>query len=33
MDDPTLPLASLSSVSGKRLDAGFDGGMLSSDGG
>lgn len=33
MDDPTLPLAGLSPVSGKRLDARFDGGMLSSDGG
>jgi hypothetical protein len=27
MDDPTLPLAGLSPVSGKRLDARFDGGM------
>ncbi|PBN41172.1 IS1380 family transposase [Sphingobium sp. D43FB] len=33
MDDPTLPLTGLSPVSGKRLDARFDGGMLSSDGG
>jgi len=33
MDEPTLPLTGLSPVSGKRLDARFDGGMLSSDGG
>ena len=33
MDDPTLPLRGLSSISGKRLDVRFDGGMLSSDGG
>lgn len=33
MDDPTLPLAGLSPVSGKRVDARFDGGQLSSDGG
>jgi len=33
MDDLTLPLTGLSPVSGKRLDARFDGGMLSSDGG
>ncbi|MDE1918316.1 MAG: transposase, partial [Sphingomonadales bacterium] len=33
MNDPTLPLTGLSPVSGKRLDARFDGGMLSSDGG
>jgi len=33
MDNPTLPLAGLSPLSGKRLDVRFDGGMLSSDGG
>lgn len=33
MNDPTLPLLGLSPVSGKRLDAKFDGGKLSSDGG
>jgi hypothetical protein len=33
MDELTLPLTGLSPVSGKRLDARFDGGMLSSDGG
>jgi len=33
MDDPTLPLAGLSPVCGKRVDARFDGGLLSSDGG
>jgi hypothetical protein len=33
MDDPTLPLPSLSPVSGKTVIAKFDGGLLSSDGG
>ena len=33
MDDPTLPLPGLSPVGGKRIDARFDGGLLSSDGG
>lgn len=33
MDDPTLPFAGLSPVSANRLDAKFDGGMLSCDGG
>lgn len=33
MDAPTLPLAGLSPVSGKRLDVRFDGGLSSSDGG
>lgn len=33
MDDPTLPLVGLSPVCGKRVDARFDGGLLSSDGG
>lgn len=33
MNDPTIPLPGLSPVSGKRLDAKFDGGELSSDGG
>jgi hypothetical protein len=33
MDDPTLPLAGLSPASGKRIEAKFDGGLLSSDGG
>lgn len=33
MDYPTLPLTGLSPVSGKRLNAQFDNGMLSSDGG
>ena len=33
MEDPTLPLAGLSPVSGKPLMARFDGGMLSSDAG
>ena len=33
MDSSTLPLPGLSSVSGKRIDARFDGGLLSSDGG
>lgn len=33
MDDPTLPLPGLSSVSGKTVIAKFDDGQLSSDGG
>jgi hypothetical protein len=33
MDGSTLPLPGLSPVSGKRIDARFDGGLLSSDGG
>ena len=33
MDEPTVPLAGLSPISGKRLDARFDGGQLSSDDG
>lgn len=33
MDEPTPPLAGMSPISGKRLDARFDGGQLSSDGG
>lgn len=33
MDDPTLPLPGLSPISGKPIQARFDGGMLSSDGG
>jgi len=33
MEDRTLPLTGLSSVSGKRLDARFDGGILPPDGG
>jgi Transposase DDE domain group 1 len=33
MNDPTLPLLGLSSVSGKKVVANFDGGLLSSDGG
>ena len=33
MDDRTLPLPGLSPVSGRRLDARFDVGLLSSDGG
>ncbi|WP_159983862.1 IS1380 family transposase [Novosphingobium sp. 18050] len=33
MDGSTLPLTGLSPVSGKRIDARFDGGLLSSDGG
>jgi len=33
MNDPTLPLPGLSSVSGKTVVAKFDGGLLSSDGG
>ena len=33
MNDPMLPLPGLSSVSGKRVVANFDGGLLSSDGG
>ena len=33
MDGSTLPLTGLSPVSGKRIDASFDGGLLSSDGG
>ncbi len=33
MDETTPPLAGLSPISGKRLDARFDGGQLSSDGG
>lgn len=33
MIDPTLPLFGLSPVSGKKIVAKFDGGLLSSDGG
>jgi len=33
MEDPTLPLPGLSPVSGKSIQARFDGGMLSSDAG
>jgi hypothetical protein len=33
MNDPTLPLPGLSPVGGKRIEVGFDGGLLSSDGG
>ena len=33
MNDPTLPLPGLSSVSGKPVVVKFDGGLLSSDGG
>jgi len=33
MNDPTSPLLGLSSVSGKKVVANFDGGLLSSDGG
>src|ERR1700739_5091606 len=33
MNDPTLPLSGLSSVSGKAVVVKFDGGPLSSDGG
>ena len=33
MEDPTLPLAGLSPVSGKPIKASFDGGMLPSDAG
>ena len=33
MNDPTLPLPSLSPVSGKTVAAKFDGGLLSSNGG
>ncbi|HEY8009077.1 MAG TPA: hypothetical protein VIE66_20355 [Methylocella sp.] len=33
MNDPMLPLSGLSPVSAKAVDAKFDGGLLSSDGG
>ena len=33
MNDPTLPLPGLSSVSGKSVVVKFDGGLLSSDAG